>query len=130
MFTPFSTMIYDLNEGMHLAGWLPQDHYITGFKFIMSIVVTAIIMVAYNKIVIWSDWYEEHQIAIESITNRLIPVFFVMGLLIMLVMALSLKEYGAILIVTTTTVVALTISVRKEFRGLRRFLDEKFGWLF
>ena len=130
MLTSFSTMIFDLNEGMHHVGWLPQDHHITGFKFIMSIVVTAIIMVAYNKIVIWSDWYEEHQTAIESIINRLIPVFLAATSLIILYIALSLKEYGAILIVTTSVVVTLTIAVRKEFTVLRAYLDEKFGWLF
>ena len=130
MSVPFSTMLFDYNEGMHRIGLLPQDHYITGFEFIMNYLLLVILMVAYNKIVIWSNWYEEHQTVIESVIQRVIPIALFTGMLIILLIALYFKEYTAILIVTTSVVITLTIAVRKEFAGLRAYLDEKFGWLF
>ena len=130
MLVPFSTMLFDYNEGMHRIGLLSQDHYITGFEFIMNYLLLVILVVAYNKIVVWSDWYEEHQTVIESIINRLTSVILFMGVLIILSIALYFKEYTSILIVTGLGVVTLTIAVRKEFAGLRAYLDEKFGWLF
>jgi len=130
MSVPFSTMLFDYNEGMHRIGLLPHDHYITGFEFIMNYLFTVILIVGYYKIVVWSDWYEERQTVIESIIERIIPVALFTGVLIILLIALYFKEYTAILIVTTSVVVTLTISVRKEFAGLRAYLDEKFGWLF
>lgn len=126
----FETMIFDYNEGLQRAGVLPDDRYITGFAFIMSYVLVVVLVVAFYKIVVWSEWYEERQEKIESLMQKLIPIVLVSEALMILLIALYFEEYAAILIVTTAVVVALAIATRKEFAGLRAYLDEKFGWLF
>jgi hypothetical protein len=123
-------MIFNYNEGMHRIGLLPQDHYITGFEFILRYVFMVILVVGYYKIVVQSNWYEERQTLFESIIMKLLPAAMLITMGAFLLMEFYFKEYGAILILTATAAITLTIAVRKEFAGLRAYLDEKFGWLF
>ena len=127
MIPEFDKMIFDLNEGLQHIGILPPDRYITGFELIMSLVLTAIVMIAYNKIVVWSDWYEEH---LEFFEQRLPKINFVFVMLAILVVSLYLKAYLQILIFLIAANIILIIATRKEFSGLREWLDKKFGWLF
>ncbi len=126
MIPEFDKMIFDLNDGLQHAG-LAFNHYITGFDFIMSIVVYAIIMFGYNKIVVWSDWYEERQ---EFFQERLPLITFVLGISEILIFALYFKAYGQLLFFLIVVNITLLIATRKEFASFRAWLDEKFGWLF
>ena len=56
----FQTMIMMMNEGLHHAGILPDDRYITGTLFVSSMVVSAVLLMALDWIV-FSD---------ESIARR------------------------------------------------------------
>ena len=127
MIPEFDKMIFDLNEGLDHIGLLAANHYITGFDFIMILAVTAILMIAYNKIIVWSDWYEEHQ---EFFQQTLPKINFVFVMLAILVVSLYLKAYLQILIFLIAANIILIIATRKEFSGFREWLDKKFGWLF
>ena len=127
MIPEFDRMIFNLNDGVLHAGILPEGHYITGFKFIMSMVMTAVIMVGYTKIVVWSDWYEEHE---EFFYNTLPKILVPIDILIIFLIALYFKAYGEILFLISFVDILLIVGIRKEFAGFRQWLDEKFGWLF
>ena len=127
MIPEFDKMIFDLNEGLLHAGILPEGHYVTGFEFIMSIVMTAVIMVGYNKIVVWSDWYEAHE---KFFSDTLPRIIISIELLLIFLLALYFKEYGQILFFIFIVDIILIVGLRKEFAGFRQWLDEKFGWLF
>ena len=126
MVAEFERMIFDLNDGLHHAGLVSDDYYFTGFHFIMSIVVTAILLVGYNKIVVWSDWYEERQ---EFFQKKLPFITLVVGVSEIVFVALYFKAYGEILSFLIAANIILIVATRKEFSGLREWLDKKFGWL-
>ena len=126
MIPEFDRMIFDLNDGLHHAGLVP-NHYITGFDFIMSIVAYTIILIGYNKIVVWSDWYEEHQ---EFFQEKIPLITLVVVVSEILFLSLYFKAYGQLLFFMMTVDIILIVGIRKEFAGFREWLDEKFGWLF
>ena len=126
MVAEFERMIFDLNDGLHHAGLVSDDYYFTGFHFIMSMVVSTILLVGYNKIVVWSDWYEERQ---EFFQERLPLITLVVGVSEIVIVALYFKAYGEILFFLIVVSITLLIGTRKEFAGFRAWLDEKFGWL-
>lgn len=125
MIPEFDKMIFDLNDGLHHEG-LACNHYITGFDFIMSIVAYVIIIIGYNKIVVWSDWYEERQ---EFFQERLPIIALVVGVAEIFFLALYFKAYGQLLFFMMMVDIILIVGIRKEFAGFREWLDEKFGWL-
>ena len=126
MVAEFERMIFDLNDGLHHAGLVSDDYYFTGFHFIMSIVVSTILLVGYNKIVVWSDWYEERQ---EYFQERLPLIILVVMVSEIVFVALYIKAYTELLFFLIAVSMILIIGVRKEFVGFRGWLDEKFGWL-
>lgn len=119
-----------MNEWMHQTGLLPQDKYITQSRYVMSMVITLILFIAYKKIVLESDWYENFKDSIEDYEMKAAFGVVAIYAIALLSMALYFKEYGLILFFISMVVIILTIAIRKEFAGLRRFLDEKFGWMF
>ena len=127
MIPEFERMIFDLNEGLHHAGLIPDDRYITGFSLIMSMVVTAILVIGYNKIVVWSDWYEEHEEFFNNTLPKITAVFVISSILFI---SFYFEAYAEILIFMIATNIILIIGTRKEFVGFRQWLDKNFGWLF
>ncbi len=127
MIPEFDKMIFDLNEGLLHAGLLPEGDYITGFDFIISQVITLVLVVGYNKIVVWSDWYEEHEDFIYNTLPKILIPIYIFGIL---VLALYFEKYGQILFFIILINILLVVGLRKEFAGFREWLDEKFGWLF
>jgi len=127
MIPEFDRMIFDLNDGLHHAGILSSNHYITGFHFVMGIVAYTIILIGYNKIVVWSDWYEEHQ---EFFQEKIPLITLVVVVSEILFLSLYFKAYGQLLFFMMTVDIILIVGTRKEFAGFREWLDEKFGWLF
>lgn len=130
MFTSFYTMIYDLNEGLHNTGLLSQEHSISGYIFMMSLLLTTLLMIGFIKIVLWSEWYEQRQRKVESIVERSVQIIGVAALIVIVLTALYYGEYGLALFLTLSFALTLAVAIRKEFAGVRRFLDEKLGWLF
>ena len=127
MIPEFERMIFNLNDGLHHAGLLPVDYYITGFHFMMSLLATAVMMVAYKKIVIESEWYEQRE---EFFYDRVPLIILITILLVLLLVFLYFRAYGEMLFVVVSVGVTLIIATRKEFAGFRKWLDLKFGWLY
>jgi len=126
MIPEFEKMIFDLNEGINHIGLFPDGKYISGFDFIMSVAVSMILTIAFIKIVIWSDWYEEHKKIFQAISTLIV----IAEVVVIFFIAIYYMSHGEILFLTAGVVVVLIVANRKEFTGLRRFLDEQFGWLF
>ena len=119
-------MTFEMDEALH-SGVIEHGKYIPGFVYIMSMLFSAVIMIGFFVIVLRSQWYEEHEdFIINKLPNILIPIAMVLLLLI----ELYNKEYDKIVVFLFFFDIALIIAVRKEFKGFRRWLDEKFGWLF
>ena len=119
-------MTFEMDEALH-SGVIEHGKYIPGFVYIMSMLFSAVIMIGFFVIVLRSEWYEEHEdFIINKLPNILIPIAMVLLLLI----ELYNKEYDKIIIVLFFADIVFIIAVRKEFKGFRRWLDEKFGWLF
>ena len=127
----FQTMIMMMNEGLHHAGILPDDRYITGTLFVSSMVVSAVLLIAFDWIV-FSD---------ENITRKYLVAVgergFEMLVLDYLVVTQILIQFGQFeyaltLLGMMTGIFLLTyiVTTKKEFEKVRRFLDEKFGWMF
>ena len=127
MIPEFERMIFDLNEGLHHAGLIPDDRYITGSYLIVCMAVMAIIMIGYNKIVVWSDWYEEHEEFFNNTLPKISAVFVISSILFI---SFYFEAYAEILIFMIATNIILIIGTRKEFAGFRQWLDKNFGWLF
>jgi len=126
MIALFDRMIFEMNEAFN-SGVIEHGKYIPGFVYIMSMLFSAVIVSGFFVIVLRSRWYDEHEdFIINDLPNIVIPIAMVLLLLI----ELYNKEYDKILIVLLFVDIALIIAVRKEFKGFRRWLDEKIGWLF
>jgi len=93
----------------------------------MNIVVIAVVMVAYKKIVMSSDWYEDKG---EYFYNIFSKIVMLIAMLVILLIGLYCGAYAEILFVIVSVSIVLVIAIRKEFVGFRRWLDEKFGWLY
>ena len=127
----FQTMIMMMNEGLHHAGILPDDRYITGTLFVSSMVVSAVLLIAFDWIV-FSD---------ENIARKYLVAVgergFEMLVLDYLVVTQILIQFGQfeyaltlLGMMTATFLLTYIVTTKKEFEKVRRFLDEKFGWLF
>jgi len=125
MIPEFEKMIFDINEGINHIGVFPDGKYISGFDFIMSAVLSVVLIIAFIKIVLWSDWYEEH----KEIFKVIYTLFMITEVVAILLLAIYFKAYSELLFFTVGTIVIFTVALRKEFAGLRKYLDEKFGWL-
>ena len=127
MIPEFEKMLFDYNEGLHHAGLLPAEHYITGFEFFMNILCFAVLAVGWNKIVVWSDWYEER----EEFFYERVPTIALASMGVMTLLILGYFEaYGQILFLLTGVTIMYIIATREEFAGFREWFEEKFGWLF
>jgi len=127
MIPEFDRMIFNLNDGLHHSGLVPADYYITGFHFIMSLLATTVTMVAYKKIVIESEWYEQRE---ELFYDRVPLIVFTTILLVLLLVFLYFRAYGEMVFVVVSVSLTLIIAIRKEFTGFRKWLYLKFGWLY
>ena len=127
MIPEFERMIFNLNDGLHHAGLLPADYYITGFHFMMNIVAAVVMMIAYKKIVIESEWYKQRE---ELFCDKVPLIIFITILLILLLVFLYFRAYGEMVFVMVSVSLTLIIAIRKEFAGFRKWLDETFGWLY
>ena len=127
----FQTMIMMMNEGLHHAGILPDDRYITGTLFVSSMVVSAVLLIVFDLIV-FSD---------ENIARRYLVAVgergFEMLVLDYLVVTQILIQFGQfeyaltlLGMMTGTFLLTYIVATKKEFEKVRRFLDEKFGWMF
>lgn len=122
----FDRMIFEMQEALH-SGVIEQGRYIPGALYIMSMLFSTVIMIGFFVIVLRSKWYEEHEdFIINKLPNILIPIAMVLLLLI----ELYNKEYDKIVVFLFFFDIVLIIAHRKEFKSFRRWLDEKFGWLF
>ena len=119
----FETMIFNYNEGMHAIGLLPKDKYISGAMFIGNILQSSILTYGFFAIVLSKRGYAK---IFEKYSGYLILIFMTLFFGSMY----YFKQYGILLFFTSVIVLTLVIGVRKEFKGLREWLDEKFGWMF
>jgi len=127
MIANFERMIFDLNDGLHHLEVLSANHYITGVNFIMSMVTTSILLIAYTKIVVLSEWYEKN---IEFSFYQFAEKLFFWMMFAILLIGLYFKVYEQVLFVVVGSAIATVIAIRKEFIGFRKWLDTKFGWLY
>jgi len=127
MIPEFDRMIFNLNDGLHHSGLVPDDYYVTGFHFMMNIVATAVMMIAYKKIVIESEWYQQRE---ELFYDRVPLIVFTTILLVLLLVLLYFRAYGEMVFVMVSVSLTLIIAIRKEFTGFRKWLYEMFGWLY
>jgi len=126
MIALFDRMTFEMEEALQ-SGVIEHGRYIPGFTYIMSILFSAVIMIGFFMIVLRSKWYDDHEdFIINKLSNILIPI----EIFLLFLIELYNKEYDNILIFLFFFDILLIIAHRKEFRGFRRWLDEKFGWLF
>jgi len=126
MIALFDKMMFEMDEALH-SGIIEHGRYISGFLYIMSMLCSAVIVIGFFVIVLRSKWYDEYE---DFIMNNLPNIVIPIEMVLLLLLELYLKEYDKIVIVLFFVDIALIIAVRKEFKGFRRWLDEKIGWLF
>jgi len=126
MIALFDRMMFEMNEALQ-SGVIEHGKYIPGFTYIMSTLLSGVIVVGFFVIIIRSTWYEERE---DFIMNNLPNIVIPIEMVLLLLLELYLKEYDKIVIVLFFVDIALIIAVRKEFKGFREWLDEKIGWLF
>ena len=119
----FETMIFDLNEGLHHSGLLSEDKYITGFRFIKEMLISAILTYAFMDMVLSQKHY-------FTLFEKSIPYQIVLYMTLLMGSMYYFKEYEAIMLITTIFVVTFTVITRPELEGMRRFIDKHFGWMF
>lgn len=127
MVEAFRQMIFNMNEEMHRTGLLDDDKYITEFHYLASMVCTAILIYGFIEIVLKSEWFEKNE---EIYFNRAIKIITATSAVIVLSYALYLGAYMQILFFIVAMLIMLVVATRDEFAGFRRWLDERFGWLF
>ncbi|QOP44253.1 hypothetical protein FJR45_09975 [Sulfurimonas sediminis] len=122
----FDKMLFDLNEWLHHMGLLPADYSITGFMFFGDIVIMAILAYGFVKIVMQSGKFEEYSKYADSTTmvSLIIMILHIIGF------GIYFHQYAQLLFLATVIVVTLSIATLDMFEGLRKYLDEKIGWLF
>ncbi len=119
----FETMIFNYNEGMHAIGLLSKDKYISGAMFVGNILQSFILTYAFFEIVLSKRQYGQ---IFEKYSGYLILIFMAL----LFGSMYYFRQYGALLFFTSVIVLTLVVTVRKEFKGLSEWLDEKFGWMF
>ena len=127
MSVSFDTMVFDYNEWLHKAELLPSDRYITEFEFAMSMVVALIWIIGFYKIVVKSQWFEEHR---RTMLQKVLPVAVILFGITDLLFALWIENLQALMVGSVFVVLLLVVALRKEFAAFRAYLDEKIGWLF
>ena len=128
MIATFEKMVFDVNDRMHHAGLLATDQYISPFLYIASDLFAVVMMIGFYEIVIRSDWYEKYK---EFLLNTIVlKIILPLEIFILFLFALYLEVYDQILFFVLAIDIILIITIRKEFAGLRQWLDKNFGWLF
>jgi len=117
----FETMLFDYNEGLTRMGI--HHHYITGFDFFMNIILTAILMFGFEKIVVERGILDKYE--------KYTPLF-VMSVLVVIpiVVGIYFHEYGVVLLFTAFVLIVLAVAIFDIFESFRAYLNEKFGWIF
>ena len=117
----FETMLFDYNEGLTHLGI--HHHYITRFDFFMNIILTAILMFGFEKIVVKSAIFDKYE--------KYTPVLVISVLVVIPIVAgIYFQEYGEVLLFTAFVLIVFAIATLDMFENFRVYLDEKFGWLF
>ena len=128
----FETMIMMMNEGMHKEGVLAPEKYITGTQFISLIIVWCIVLVLFD----YFYFSEKNNVKRVARLNDEEYVFLMIGWEYVLLSQymLHLHKYEDLLIMHGIFVpfvyVMIAVATKKEFEEVRRFIEEKFGWLF
>ena len=123
----FGTMVFDYNEWLHKTELLPSDRYITEFEFAMSMVVAVIWVIGFYKIVVKSQWFEEHR---KMMWQKVLPTAVILFATTDLLVALWIENLQALMVGSVFVALLLLVALRKEFAAFRAYLDEKIGWLF
>jgi len=123
----FGTIVFDYNEWLHKMELLPSDRYITEFEFAMSMVIAMILFIGFYKIVVKSQWFEEHR---RTMLQKVLPAAVILFGITDLLFALWIENLQALMVGSVFVVLLLVVALRKEFAAFRAYLDEKIGWLF
>lgn len=129
----FETMIMMMNEGMHKEGILSPDRYVTGTEFIGWMIASCIVIVLFDYL-FFDEKYDNTKIVTKLGDAEI--VFSMMGwVYIFFTQYLLLKQRYDDLLMThgifiPFILVLYMVATKKEFEGLWRFIEEKFGWLF
>ncbi len=127
----FETMIMMMNEGMHKEGILSPDRYVTGTEFIGWMITSCIVIVLFDYLF----FDEKYNTKIVTKLDDVQIVFSMMGWgYIFFTQYLLFKQrYDDLLIMHGIFIpfilVLYIVATKKEFEGVWRFLEEKFGWL-
>ena len=128
----FETMIMMMNEGMHKEGILSPDRYVTGTEFIAWMIASCIVIVLFDYLF----FDEKYNTKIVTKLDDAQIVFSMMGWgYIFFTQYLLFKQRYDDLLITHEIfipfiLVLYIVATKKEFEGLWRFIEEKFGWLF
>jgi len=126
MIEMFNKMMFEMDEALHF-GIIVYGKSIPLSIYIMSTLFSGVIMIGFIVIVLHSKWYEEHEDLIsDKFTDLSLPII----VFIFVLLELYYEEYDQILFFLFFVDIILIIGIRKEFKGFREWLDEKFGWLF
>jgi len=129
----FETMIMMMNEGMHKDGILSPDKYITGTGFIGWIITSFIVIVLFDYL-FFDEKYDNTKIVTKLDDAQIVFAMMGWGYIFFTQYLLSKQRYDDLLITHGIFIpfilVLYIVATKKEFEGLWRFIEEKFGWLF
>ena len=121
-------MLFDLNEGVMYAQLFVYEYVTTDFcNMLLSMILMTLLTVGFITTVVLSEWFEERA---EFFYNRLPEILIPLEMSILFLLTLYYGEDEKILIFMIVVDIFLIITYRKEFKGLRTWFHEKFGWLF
>jgi len=128
----FETMIMMMNEGMHKEGILSPDRYVTGTEFIGWMITSFIVIVLFDYL--FFDEKYNTKIVTKLDDAQIVFSMIGWGYIFFTQYLLFKQKYDDLLmthgIFIPFILVLYIVATKKEFEGLWRFLEEKFGWLF
>ncbi len=121
-------MLFDFKEGVIYAQLFVYEYVTTDFYFmLLSMILMTLLTVGFIKTVVLSEWFEERT---AFFYNRLPEILIPIEMFILFLLTLYYGEYEKILVFTIAIDIILIVGFRKEFTDFKRWLDERFGWLF
>ena len=128
----FETMIMMMNEGMHKEGILSPDRYVTGTEFIGWMITSFIVIVLFDYL--FFDEKYNTKIVTKLDDAQIVFSMIGWGYIFFTQYLLFKQRYDDLLmthgIFIPFTLVLYIVATKKEFDGVWRFIEEKFGWLF
>ena len=129
----FETMIMMMNEGMHKEGILSPDRYVTTTEFIAWMIASCIVIVLFDYL-FFDEKYDNTKIVTKLDDAQIVFSMMGWGYIFFTQYLLFKQRYDDLLmthgIFIPFILVLYIVATKKEFEGLWRFLEEKFGWLF